>query len=76
MTLMNDTYDCCGGRFDAMGDPLLVRRPDLGRWHVWCHACTERQWGETVLEQAKAKVAAGKYTLLTREQLRALEEAE
>lgn len=47
MTLIDDTCDQCGGRFDPMGDPLLHRRPDdpvFGEWAVYCDPCEQEYW--------------------------------
>lgn len=39
MTLVDDTCDNCGGRFDPMGDPLLTKHPEIGPWAVFCATC-------------------------------------
>ena len=40
MTLIDDTCDGCGRRFDPMGDPHLTRRPEVGEWAVYCWPCS------------------------------------
>lgn len=39
MTLIDDTCDNCGSRFDPMGDPLLTKHPEIGPYAVWCERC-------------------------------------
>lgn len=41
MTLIDDTCDGCGSRFDPMGDPLLTKRPEIGPHAVFCARCQE-----------------------------------
>lgn len=42
MSLIDDTCDGCGSRFDPMGDPLLQRDPTPGDpWRVLCETCVE-----------------------------------
>lgn len=36
MTLIDDTFDCCGRRFDQMGGPWLIRGKG---YTVYCHGC-------------------------------------
>lgn len=42
MTLIDDTCDNCGSRFDPMGDPLLTKHPEVGPWAVFCAGCEHR----------------------------------
>ena len=39
MTLIDDTCDGCGSRFDPMGDPLLTRHPEISPYAVYCATC-------------------------------------
>lgn len=39
MTLIDDTCDGCGSRFDPMGDPLLTKHPEIGPYVVFCARC-------------------------------------
>ena len=39
MSLVDDTCDNCGGRFDPMGDPLLTKHPEIGPYAVFCATC-------------------------------------
>lgn len=42
MTLIDDTCDGCGGRFDPMGDPHLTKRPEIGPYAVFCWSCQRK----------------------------------
>lgn len=42
MTLIDDTCDGCGSRFDPMGDPLLTRHLEIGPYAVYCATCEAR----------------------------------
>lgn len=39
VSLIDDTCDKCGRRYDPMGDPLLYRHPEIGPWAVFCGPC-------------------------------------
>lgn len=39
MTLIDDTFDCCGKRFDPMGGVLLTKHPEIGPYAVFCTTC-------------------------------------
>lgn len=41
MSLIDDTCDNCGSRFDPMGDPLLTRHHEIGPWAVFCARCED-----------------------------------
>lgn len=53
MTLLDDTFDCCGRRFDPMGDPYIYKPdPRNQPMTVWCATCSEK----ALREKKRAKV--------------------
>lgn len=56
MSLIDDTCDNCGRRFDPMGDPLLTRHPEVGPWAVFCKTCEDKSFVPTSAQIAAAKV--------------------
>lgn len=43
MTLIDDTCDGCGARFDPMGDPYLKRHPEISAYAVYCASCEKSE---------------------------------
>lgn len=91
MSLVDDTCDNCGGRFDPMGDPLLSKHPEVGPYAVFCATCeddpqppaTARNlradqvdlWREAYRMGAEAGAAAAAENARRAEQLQAAVEA-